>query len=35
MRTVEKESDLEEAIKLTKSEAKLAFGNDTVYIEKD
>ena len=34
MRTVEKESDLEEAIKLTKSEAKLAFGNDTVFIEK-
>ena len=34
MRTVEKESDLGEAIKLTKSEAKLAFGNDTVFIEK-
>jgi acetyl-CoA carboxylase biotin carboxylase subunit len=34
MRTVEKEDDLEEAIKLTKNEAKLAFGNDTVFIEK-
>ena len=34
MRTVDNEADLEEAIKLTKSEAKLAFGNDTVFIEK-
>ena len=34
MRTVDSEKDLEEAIKLTKNEAKLAFGNDTVFIEK-
>ena len=34
MRVVEREGDLEEAIKLTKNEAKLAFGNDTVFIEK-
>jgi acetyl-CoA carboxylase biotin carboxylase subunit len=34
MRVVEHEQNLEEAIKLTKNEAKLAFGNDTVFIEK-
>jgi len=34
MKVVEKEEDLDEAIKLTKNEAKLAFGNDTVFIEK-
>jgi len=34
MRTVNNENELEEAIKLTKNEAKLAFGNDTVFIEK-
>ena len=34
MRKVYDEKDLEEAIKLTKNEAKLAFGDDTVFIEK-
>jgi len=34
MRVVEKEEDLEESINLTKNEAKLAFGNETVFIEK-
>ena len=34
MRTVDSEKDLEEAIKLTKNEAKLAFGNDTVFCRK-
>jgi len=34
MRNVDKEEDLEEAISMTKNEAQLAFGNDTVFIEK-
>ena len=35
MRTVDSEKDLEEAIKLTKNEAKLAFGNGhSFFIEK-
>lgn len=34
MRVVEKEEYLDEAIKVTKNEAKLAFGNETVFIEK-
>ena len=34
MRNVDKEEDLEEAISMTKNEALLAFGNDTVFMEK-
>ncbi len=34
MRRVYEESELEEAISMTKNEAKLAFGNDSVFIEK-
>lgn len=34
MRVVEKESDFEEAIKLAQSEARSAFGDDSVFIEK-
>jgi len=34
MRVVEKESDFEEQIKLAQSEAKSAFGDDAVFIEK-
>ena len=34
MRVVTKASDLAEAIDLTRSEAKTAFGNDAVYMEK-
>lgn len=34
MRLVEKESEIEEQMKLAMSEAKSAFGNDAVFIEK-
>lgn len=34
MRVVHKESDLMNSIQLTKTEAKAAFGDDTVYMEK-
>ena len=34
MRNVDKEEDLEGAISMTKNEALLAFGNDTVFMEK-
>lgn len=34
MRVVEKEGDLVESIALTRAEAKAAFGDDTVYLEK-
>ncbi|WP_301099759.1 acetyl-CoA carboxylase biotin carboxylase subunit [Otariodibacter sp.] len=34
MRVVHKESDLEESIAMTKAEAKAAFNNDMVYMEK-
>ncbi len=34
MRVVHDKRDLQDAIKLTQSEAKAAFGNDTLYMEK-
>ena len=34
MRVVESESDLIEAVQITREEARLAFGDDTVYLEK-
>ncbi len=34
MRVIEKEEDLMEAITLTQTEAKAAFGNDVLYMEK-